>query len=55
MNLRLLKEMVKSGIATLPGNLKTTLRDRVTEKLGTEPENYDEETAEGADDDVADE
>ena len=43
-NLRLLKEMVKDGV-TLPGDLKTTLRANVTEKLGTEPENYAEDEA----------
>jgi len=44
-NLRLLKEMVKDGVMTLPGDLKTTLRAKVTEKLGTEPENYAEDEA----------
>ena len=38
--------MVKDGVVTLPGDLKTTLRANVSEKkLGTEPENYAEEEA----------
>ena len=32
-------------VVTLPGDLKTTLRTKVTEKLGTEPENYAEDEA----------
>ena len=54
MNLRLLQEMVKHGIASLPGDLKMSLRSKVTEKLGTEPEQIDEdEAAEGVEQDVA--
>ena len=46
--------MVNNSIATLPGDLKTTLRAKVTEKLGTEPEHFEEEAAgEGAEEDVA--
>ena len=55
MNLRLLQEMANSAIASLPGDLKTMLRAKVTEKLGTDPENYNEEDAaeEGAEPEVA--
>ena len=44
-NLRLLKEMVKDGVVTIPGDLKSTLRAKVTEQFGTEPENYGEDEA----------
>ena len=45
--------MANNGLQTLPGNLKTTLRSQVTEKLGMEPERFEEDLAEGAQDVVA--
>ena len=45
--------MANNGVQTLPGDLKTTLRSQVTEKLGTEPEHSEEDLAEGAQDVVA--
>ena len=41
--MRLLQEMANTGVQTLPGNLKTILRFQVTEKLGTEPEHFEED------------
>ena len=37
--------MVRDGVVTLPGDLKTSLRATVTDKLGTEPENFAENAA----------
>ena len=51
--MRLLQEMANNGVQTLPGDLKTTLRSQVTEKPGTEPEHFEEDLAEGAQDVVA--
>ena len=37
--------MIQYGVVTSPGDLKSSLRAKVTEKLGTEPENYTENEA----------